>query len=166
MKFPPSSHSSKTMVAKLQKRDRSPDQWISKDDGPLKRRRQLNDKVQSLSNVYENLAAESDDVRLEAATEFLMRFSLENKPTAKDVETALGRLIQGLCSQRKAARVGFSLTLTELLRQIFASREKNIEGLNLDVSSIIEIVERKTKVHGNVSGRVETKHRAKQTFHH
>ncbi len=152
------------MGAKSQKRSRSSDQGTGNDDSPLKRRRQLNDKVQNLSNVYENLAAESDDIRLEAATEFLMRFSPENKPTAKDVEAALGRLIQGLCSQRKAARVGFSLTLTELLRQIFASRENNIEGLDLDVSSVIKTVEQKTKFHGNVSGRVELKHRSIQTW--
>jgi DNA polymerase phi len=125
------------------------------DDGvPVKRRRQVNEDQLKLSKLYEDLAAESDDVRFEAAKQLIVRFSPSSEPAAKDVESALARLIKGLCSQRKAARVGFSLTLTELLREIFGQKEITIEGLNLNVASLIQLVEEKTKVEGNVPGRV------------
>jgi DNA polymerase phi len=132
----------------------------SRDDGdgavPVKRRRQINEDQLKLSKLYEDLAAESDDVRFEAAKQLIVKFSPVSKPAAKDVENALARLIKGLCSQRKAARVGFSLTLTELLREIFGQKNATIEGLDLNVASLIKLIEEKTKVEGNVPGRVST----------
>jgi DNA polymerase phi len=142
------------MGSKTHKREREADQAERADEAPPKRRRQINEEHLKLSKLYEDLAAESDDVRFEAAKQLIVRFSPENKPAGKDVETALIRLIKGLCSQRKAARVGFSLTLTELLRQVFGAKKNEIEGLELDVAAIIKMVEEKTKVEGNVPGRV------------
>jgi hypothetical protein len=142
------------MGDKPQKRSRESAPGAREDGTPVKRRRQVNEDQLKLSKLYEDLAAESDDVRFEAAKQLIVRFSPESKPAAKDVELALIRLIKGLCSQRKAARVGFSLTLTELLREIFGSKEDVIEGLDLDVASLIKLVEEKTKVEGNVPGRV------------
>lgn len=144
------------MGEKLGKRGRESASGANEIEAPVKRRRQLNEEHLKLSKLYEDLAADSDDARFEAAKELIGKFSPQNKPAAKDVETALGRLIKGLCSQRKAARVGFSLTLTELLREIFGQNEARIEGLNLDVISLIRLVEEKTKVEGNVPGRVST----------
>ena len=123
-------------------------------EAPAKRRRGINEEQVKLAKLYDDLAAESDDVRFEAAKKLIEKFSPENSPSAGAVETVLSRLVKGLCSQRKAARVGFSLTLTELLRQIFGPNGSPIEGLNLDISSLIKLVEDKTKVEGNVSGRV------------
>ncbi|KAH4993177.1 hypothetical protein HBI42_097950 [Parastagonospora nodorum] len=140
------------------KRTRDPVQSDQKNEAPVKRRRQLSEEQIKLSKLYDDLAAESDDVRFDAAKELILKFSPGNQPAAKDVETALGRLIKGLCSQRKAARVGFSLTLTELLREIFGQREITIEGLDLDVASLIKLVEEKTKVEGNVPGRERRDH--------
>jgi DNA polymerase phi len=145
------------MGDKTRKREREADQPEKMDEAPPKRRRQLNEEHLKLIKLYDDLAAEADDVRLEAAKQLIIKFSPENKPTAKDVETVLGRLIRGLCSQRKAARVGFSLTLTELLRQIFGAKNNGIEGLELDVSATIKMVEEKTKVEGNVPGKVRLK---------
>ena len=113
------------------------------EEAPVKRRKQLGEEYSKLAKLYEDLAAESDEVRFEAAKQLIVKFSPESKPAAKDVETALIRLIKGLCSQRKAARVGFSLTLTELLRQLFVGAK--IEGLNYDVASIINLVGEKTE---------------------
>lgn len=147
------------MEHKVKKRDRDSASGHNRDEAPAKRRRQLNgDHHQKLSKLYEDLAAESDDVRFEAAKQIILKFSPESKPHAKDVETVLSRLIKGLCSQRKAARVGFSLTLTELLRELFKSGKNAIEGLDLDVISLIKLVEEKTKVEGNVPGRERRDH--------
>lgn len=136
------------------KRERDSDRGGQEAEAPTKRRRQVNEEHLKLSKLYDDLAAESDDLMFEAAKQLIVKFSPESKPAGKDVQVALGRLIKGLCSQRKAARVGFSLTLTELLRQIFGSRKNEIDGLDLDVASIIKLVEQKTKVEGNVPGRV------------
>jgi hypothetical protein len=142
------------MGSKIRKREREADQTERVDEAPVKRRRQSNTDQVKLSKLYADLAAEEDDIRLEAAKHIIVNFSPENKPAAKDVEDALVRLIKGLCSQRKAARVGFSLTLTELLRQLFAAKQDGIEGLQLDVASVIKMVEEKTKAKGNVPGKV------------
>ncbi|KAH9861765.1 hypothetical protein J1614_011518 [Plenodomus biglobosus] len=146
------------MEHKVKKRDRESASGHNGDEAPAKRRRQLNGDHQKLSKLYEDLAAESDEVRFDAAKQIIVKFSPESKPHAKDVEAALGRLIKGLCSQRKAARVGFSLTLTELLRELFSSGGNGIDGLDLDVVSLIKLVEEKTKVEGNVPGRERRDH--------
>jgi DNA polymerase phi len=144
------------MGDKPQKRVRESAQDAREEEAPVKRRRQVNEEQLKLSKLYEDLSAESDEVRFEAAKQLIVKFSPGSKPAAKDVENALVRLIKGLCSQRKAARVGFSLTLTELLREIFGSKEDVIENLDLDVTSLIKLVEEKTKVEGNVPGRVSS----------
>jgi DNA polymerase phi len=146
------------MGSKTRKREREPTQVDNADEAPVKRRRQITEEHLKLSKLYEDLAAESDEVRIEAATKLITKFAPENKPAAKDLEAALIRLIKGLCSQRKAARVGFSLTLTELLRQIFGPKKDEIEGFELDVAAVIKMVEEKTKVEGNVPGRVRPPH--------
>jgi DNA polymerase phi len=124
------------MGSKIRKRERDPVQNEHSEEAPPKRRRQINED------------------HLKLAKQLIVKFSPENKPAAKEVEVALNRLIKGLCSQRKAARVGFSLTLTELLRQLFGQTDNAVEGLDLDVASIIKMVEEKTEIEGNVPGRV------------
>lgn len=152
------------MGSKTQKRERDVDQVEKVDEAPAKRRRQSIDDQVKLSKLYVDLAAEEDDIRFEAAKQIIVRFAPENKPAAKDVEEALVRLIKGLCSQRKAARVGFSLTLTEFLRQIFGEKKSEIEGLELDVASIIKMVEDKTKPKGNVPGKERRDHTIGKLF--
>jgi len=120
----------------------------------VKRRREANGTDLTLSKLYEDLAAESDEVRMDAAKQLIVKFSPDSGPSAHEVERALLRLIRGLCSQRKAARVGFCVTLTELLRQLFTQRESSIQGFSLNVDNILEMVERETKVKGNVPGQV------------
>jgi DNA polymerase phi len=119
---------------------------------PVKRKRQANDL--SMVELYNDLAAESEEIRLEAAKQLILKFSPENNPSAEEVLKALNRLIHGLCTHRKAARFGFCVTLTELLRLIFAPSEASIKGLELDVDALLRKVEKQTKVEGNVSGMV------------
>lgn len=119
---------------------------------PVKRKRQANDL--SMVELYNDLAAESEEIRLEAAKQLILKFSPENKPSATDVLKALNRLISGLCTHRKAARFGFCVTLTELLRLIFAPSAASIEGLDLNVDTLLKKVEKQTKPEGNVSGLV------------
>ncbi|CAA9957360.1 dna polymerase protein [Pyrenophora teres f. maculata] len=152
------------MGSKTRKRERDVDQAEKADEAPAKRHRpSMQDKVK-LSKLYADLAAEEDDVRLEAAKQIIVTFSPESEPAAKDVEEALVRLIKGLCSQRKAARVGFSLTLTELLRQVFGDKTHKMQNLELDVASVIKMVEEKTKAKGNVPGKEKRDHTIGKLF--
>ncbi|KAJ4346609.1 DNA-directed DNA polymerase [Didymosphaeria variabile] len=123
---------------------------------PVKRKRQANDL--SMVELYNDLSAESEDIRLEAAKQLILKFSPENSPSAPNVLNALNRLIQGLCTHRKAARFGFCVTLTELLRLIFAPSGASIEGLDLDVVALLKKVEKQTKTEGNVSGLERRNH--------
>lgn len=111
-----------------------------------------------LSKFYEDLTAESDETRLEAAKQILVKFDWDNEPSAEAVQKAIKRLIRGLCSQRKAARFGFFVTLTELQRQIFGQEEKSIPGLDYNTLDIVKLVEEGTKVEGNVPGVVRAIH--------
>ncbi|KAF1916229.1 DNA polymerase phi-domain-containing protein [Ampelomyces quisqualis] len=146
------------MGEKPRKRDRELGPDEREDEAPTKRRRQINEDQLKLAKLYDDLAADSDQVRFEAAKQLIVKFSPGNQPAPNDVRHALGRLIKGLCSQRKAARLGFSLTLTELLREIFGQNDTVIENLDLDLASLINLVEDKTKVEGNVPGRERRDH--------
>ncbi|KAF2268478.1 hypothetical protein CC78DRAFT_613181 [Lojkania enalia] len=125
---------------------------------PPKRFRPTSEDHVSLVKLYEDLAAESDEIRLEAAKKLILRFSPENNPSPKAIKQALDRLIRGLCSHRKAARFGFCVTLTELLRQLFGPSKITVPDLDLDVSAVIELVNVKTKVDGNVPGQERRDH--------
>ncbi|KAF1963295.1 hypothetical protein CC80DRAFT_459870 [Byssothecium circinans] len=140
------------MSKKGRKRGREEFQEGAGADDSTKHKRQVTDEKLLLYKLYENLAAESDEVRLEAAQQLIVRLSPENKPAASDVQEVLNRLIRGLCTQRKAARLGFCVTLTELLRQLLGPSNPVIEGLDLNVNSFLKRVERQTKVEGNVAG--------------
>lgn len=145
------------MSKKGRKRERDDAGGDADGKGPTKRKRQLPDDKLQLYKHYEDLAAESDEVRLNAAKQLILKLSPQSQPAAEDVQKALNRLIKGLCTQRKAARFGFCITLTELLQQLIGKSESSIEGLDLDVGSLLKRVERQTKIEGNASGGVRTK---------
>jgi DNA polymerase phi len=119
-----------------------------------KRKRQSTDAKLELSKLYEDLAAETDETRLKAAEQLILRFTPQNNPSAHDVQEVLNRLVRGLCTQRKAARLGFCVTLTELLRQLLGKQKIFIDGLELDVDSLLKRIDKQTKVEGNASGMV------------
>lgn len=64
--------------------------------------------------IYEDLASETEAIRIQASIRLCTRIkALENGDEALD--TILRRLIKGLCSSRKGARLGFTIALTEFL---------------------------------------------------
>lgn len=134
------------MGSKTQKRDREGSANDNTPENFAKRPRQTNGDDFNISKLLSDLAAESDEVRLKAAKEIIIKLSPDNNPTAEAIEQGLKRLIKGLCSHHKAARVGFCITLTELLREVFGKEEQKISGLRLDVPGIIELIEAETLV--------------------
>jgi len=121
-----------------------------------KKKRTYTEDTRNLASIYERLADESNEVRIQAAQDLLRDLEPQNlSDKSKDIENALRRLIRGLCSGRKAARFGFFVAFTELLRALYGKESKyNAE----DLPSIVQTLETiKTLTHpeGNPSGQVK-----------
>ncbi|KAH7119041.1 DNA polymerase phi-domain-containing protein [Dendryphion nanum] len=134
------------MGGKILKREREASTSDNIPEKSAKKPRQVKGDEVNISKLLADLAADSDEVRLKAAKDIIVRLSPKNNPSAEAVEQALKRLVRGLCSPHKAARVGFCITLTELLRQVFGHKDQKIEGLSLDIKSIITLIEAETLV--------------------
>lgn len=118
-----------------------------------KRRRDLSTVDTQLVEIYEDLANESEVIRLKAAASLLSKFSLAKSPTKDQILGVLTRLIRGLCSSRKAARLGFSIALTEFLVQTHARPDKDVQS-QLDTQEVIETLKKQTVALGDASGNV------------
>lgn len=109
-----------------------------------------------LVQVYQDLADDREDVRLNAAHILLSKIYKPQATSAVQTKTILTRLFRGLCSGRKAARLGFSVALTELLSQVPLSSEP-VENA-LSVSHVIDILDTQTIPEGGTSGQDERDH--------
>ena len=106
-----------------------------------------------LVEIYDDLANEDEDIRLKAASSLLFKVSPDNAPTKDQLLKILTRLIRGLCSARKAARLGFSVALTELLVQTQGNPGEHVSP-QLDLQEVIETLKKQTAAVGDVSGNV------------
>lgn len=118
-----------------------------------KRRREPVNVDVKLVELYEDLANENGEIRLKAAQQLVSRFTPDQKPSNDQIEKTLQRLFRGLCSGRKAARIGFSIALTETLSQVFSSH-RDMTSSSLGVSRAIEIWEAQSTPGCAVSGQV------------
>lgn len=118
-----------------------------------KRRRELKSVDLQIVEIYEDLANENESIRLKAAQTLLLKICPDEKAETVDVAEVLRRLIRGLCSGRKAARLGFSVALTECLSQIQISTTVNAQK-QLQNLELVDILEQQTQISGNVSGQV------------
>ena len=142
------------MSKKSKKRSRDEAHDGAESEMPTKRKRQVTDDKLRLYKLYEDLAAESDAIRLEAAEQIITMFSPEKQPFSTEVQEVLNRLIRGLCTQRKAARLGFCVTLTEMLRLFLGNQKAPTADLDLDAASFFKRIDKQTKFEGNASGMV------------
>lgn len=120
--------------------------------GAKKRSREPFNIDTRLVEIYEDLASEKDDIRLKAAYELVSQFTADRGPSDEVVRKTLQRLFRGLCSSRKAARVGFSIALAEVLAQVFASGKYPQPGL--DFPEVLDIWEAQSDASGSESGQV------------
>ena len=118
-----------------------------------KRRRESYNIDVKLVEIYEDLANENDDIRITAASELVSRFTPESQPSDELIEKTLTRLFRGLCSGHKAARIGFSIALTEILSQVFALSGRNASS-ELDTPKALRIWETTSDASGSGSGQV------------
>ena len=115
-----------------------------------KRPREVKATDTRLIEIYDDLANEDEEIRLKAAYALLSQFSASTT-TIEQHKTILKRLFRGLCSGRKAARLGFSVALTEFLSQVFLPY---IDDHKIEASEIIDLLESQTAVEGKTSGQV------------
>jgi DNA polymerase phi len=115
-----------------------------------KRPREVTAPDTRLIEIYDDLANEDEEIRLKAAHALLSQFSSKDT-TIEQRKTILKRLFRGLCSGRKAARLGFSIALTEFLSQVFLPY---IDDQKINASEIIDLLESQTAVEGSTSGQV------------
>lgn len=122
-----------------------------------KRRRETIAVDTQLVEIYEDLANSNEKIRLKAAETLLAKVSPEGDLDDQQLNEVLRRLIRGLCSNRKVARLGFSIALTEFLIQLFGPNTKYVSPF-ISISDFITMLERYTYIGGNVSGQVLQAH--------
>ena len=116
-----------------------------------KRRRDIANLDTQLVEIYEDLANENEDIRLKAAHTLVSKFAASESSSPEKIKTILQRLFRGLCSSRKAARLGFSIALTEFLAQIFSYP---FEQTKLSQNVVLDILHRQTILDGSTTGQV------------
>lgn len=120
-----------------------------------KNKRRYTEDDRKLASIYDRLADESNDVRIHAAQDLLRELSPQNSTIkGKDLESALRRLIRGLCSGRKAARFGFFIAFTELLRAVYRDECKYDAEHVPPLEQTLERIEALTKVEASFNGQV------------
>ncbi|CAO1597284.1 DNA-directed DNA polymerase [Xanthoria calcicola] len=115
-----------------------------------------------LVELYDDLANENEGIRIKAAEAFSIKFSTANNNSSQQISEALRRLIRGLCSSRYAARLGFSVALTEFLFQHWGI-PCSTTG-NLQISQLIDVLVKQTEVTGKVAGQEERDHHIGRVF--
>ncbi|CUM66246.1 uncharacterized protein PRCAT00003906001 [Priceomyces carsonii] len=104
--------------------------------------------MSSLKDHYYRLASEVNDERIEAASALLSLLIEVNQSTEWDY--ALNRLIKGLTTTRQSARYGFSMALTELVRELLYRKDYELSMLQY-----LELVLAASEVKSNMKGKEE-----------
>lgn len=118
-----------------------------------KRRREQPAVDTQLIEIYEDLANVDETIRLKACHTLLTKFVSEGTANGDQLNEILRRLFRGLCSGRKAARLGFSVALTEFLTELLGLKGKRVPGFQT-IADLIHTLQKQTHISGNVSGQV------------
>ena len=126
----------------------------------------LGDERKREAGLYELLGSEDPNDRIEAA-DCIVSGLLEGEGVLEVVlrRHLDRRLFRGLASGRNAARLGFSLVITEVLGQLFGEKalaELKYEGLTFE--KVLEILTEKIEAIGNLPGQQERDHYFGQLF--
>ncbi|GEQ68768.1 hypothetical protein JCM33374_g2437 [Metschnikowia sp. JCM 33374] len=95
---------------------------------------------------YYTLASEVPQERIQAATKLLSELGKAN--VTEEWDYALNRLIKGLTTSRQSARFGFSMALTELVRELVTKSD-----YDLSVSSFLDKVIAASPVSSSMKGK-------------
>jgi hypothetical protein len=116
---------------------------------PPKQRRQLTEQDRNRASVYEQLADEKHETRIQAAKKLLDEFAPEKDPDTEKLKDVITRLAKGLCSGRKAARAGYFVALSELLRQCCTSHDLYTEVIG-STKDFLQLINKLTKPDRNI----------------
>ena len=105
-----------------------------------------------LTEIYEDLANDNEEIRLKATHALLVKLSPESGLTEEQLKEVLRRLIRGLCSGRKGARLGFSIALTELQSRLFGANASRAPPMS--IAEFIQSLKKETEILENISGQV------------
>lgn len=132
---------------------------------PRKKLRAFTEEDMKLARIYEDLASDDETNRLKAAVDLiktygaLIHVSNDNEAEANAKSVRLQkvdiRLLRGLCSNRKSARIGFSLALTEVLRLKFGGQSGSVEMRADEVAHYLKFVEEHTHPDNYSSAQVK-----------
>ena len=124
---------------------------------PSRRKRvKYSEEDAQLAQIYNDLADEVQAVRIKAARDLLKNLSRTSDDRSR-LDAAETRLIRGLCSGRKAARLGFSVALTELFRLKFSASSAGDEH-SIALTPVLDSICTLTEPVGNVKGQERRDH--------
>lgn len=128
------------MTAYKRKADggRNPDEYH---DRPAKKPRHYTQQHAQLAKMLDSLSSHNPATRTQAARELTVScaeqtFTFSETATSEEanyLKTVILRLIRGLCSSRKAARMGFYMALTELCREKLPTNPGGIKLVMLEI---------------------------------
>ena len=124
---------------------------VREDGQPQKRARKYNDEDVAFVKIYDELSNEIGEKRIRASAELVKRLFLSGPCQAEMVKNALTRLVRGMCSGRKAARVGFSIALTEVFRQVLNEETVITDFHAIDLLHLIHSTTQSEKSSGQVN---------------
>jgi DNA polymerase phi len=152
------SQSNSIPVSRKRQRDVSTSAKKVEDTIPApKAKRQFTAQDHKLSSVYDRLADQSQPIRVQAAKDLLGELLPATEPANPEaIDRAIRRLVRGLCSGRKAARYGFFVALTELLRQVYGA-EKEVDGV-VTLIGLMKIIGEATRPGGQATGQERRDH--------
>lgn len=140
------------MKTKRPRDDANDGNFITAEDLSNKKLKRTGDAAQ-LANLYNDLADDVHSVRIKAAGDLLKYITSDPQQRDQRLGSAQQRLIRGLCSGRKAARLGFSIALTEVFRMVISSSEDDPS-----LRPILSNIDQLTAVEGNVKGQERRDH--------
>ena len=122
---------------------------------PKKRRRDVSATETQLVEIYEDLANLEETIRLRAAHSLLtyLNAGSSTDDNGQRLDSVFNRLTRGLCSGRKAARVGFSVALTELLTYLTKDRQQGVPCFH-NGYTLLKTLQCQTTVSHGVSAQV------------
>jgi DNA polymerase phi len=120
-----------------------------------KRKRDASEIDVDVVKIYDKLADEDESTRLAAARQLIAKvFQPDSTSTDEQITTIVKRLFRGLCSSRKAARLGFAVALTEFLAQLQSSDHKSL----ISPEQAVSLLETCTAPDGGMRGQDERDH--------
>lgn len=145
------------MAKKKRQRDAEAENCHLEAQSPTKKRLKRTDEDDLLARIYEQLADDLPTVRIKAAGDLLRYVTVNTQQQNDLLDRVQSRLVRGLCSGRKVARLGFSIALTEIFCRRFDSTS-SLPDSTVSLEATISNVDDLTTPNGKVGGQEQRDH--------